>query len=428
MLPPELAPLLAAVSQDLDSDAPRLAVADALEARGEAARAELIRKQCALAQMAPGSPQRVAAWPEIKALLDAHAAEWLAPLGAVARARSFWRGFLNAVEGSATSLLAHGDALALEPAIEHVHLGGDEYEAELTPEVLARFGELAFLRRLRSVELDDGFPVGLAAQLLALPALAGLRAFTVRDGSGFPTGAAALAAAVPSALRTLSLVGFMGTDFGDDAARALADSPTMAKLEHLRLWNCNLREDGARAVGASPHLAQLRSLWLGLGQYTLNKVGPAGCRALAALERLETLDLDFNDITDEGWLAFVERGRIARLRELRLQACKLTDASIAPMLAQPAPALVTLDLSHNALGTDTCRALAAASLPALRTLWLYANPLGRAGLVELLRAPWLGQLEELNLDSTNLTAEDVLTLARAPATATIARISCELPS
>lgn len=426
MVDDELRALAAEVARAPEEDGPRLAFAKALEVRGEVARATLIRKQCEFAEMPATAPGRAAAWSEIRELLQAHGAQWLGALKGVARLDAFWRGFLQAISGTLEELLVSAEALAGEPAISHLQITGDEYEAEWSPEGLARFGELAFLRRLRSIELDDGFPVAVAAQLLKLPGLSAVRSFTVRDGAGYPAHAAALAAAIPPSLRELSLVGFMGTDFGDDAAMAFAASPALARLERLRLWNCNLRADGAAALASSPHLAQLRALWLGLGQYTRNRIGAAGCRALVALRELEVLDLDFNEVTDDGWLPFVDSGGASRLRELRLQACSLTDAGVVPMLARGAPELVTLDLSHNQLGVQTCRALAAASLPSLRRLWLYANPIGPQGLAELLAAPWLGQLEELNLESTGLDGDAVLHLARAPASAGIQQVACEV--
>ena len=61
------------------ADAPRLAYAAALAARGDPHGA-LIRAQCALEAQAPGAPQRAALEQEAAALIAAHEAAWLGPL------------------------------------------------------------------------------------------------------------------------------------------------------------------------------------------------------------------------------------------------------------------------------------------------------------------------------------------------------------
>jgi hypothetical protein len=231
-------------------------------------------------------------------------------------------------------------------------------------------------------------------------------------------------------VRTLSLIGFINTDFDDGCAATLAACEGLSGLEDLRLWNCNLGPAGARALAASPHLRGLRALWLGLGQYTLNKIGPEGCAALAspgALPSLDTLDLDFNSVGDAGWRPWVDGGRLARFVALRLQRCGLTDAGVAGMFAPGRlDALRTLDLSHNALGADTARAIAAAPPPALASLWLYGNPIGDEGVAAIAAAPWGGAMTELNLQMVGMTAAGAEALLAAPSLQGLRRVACDL--
>lgn len=185
------------------------------------------------------------------------------------------------------------------------------------------------------------------------------------------------------------------------------------------------------ALARSPYLRSLRSLDLGLGQYSLNQIGPSGCKALAeaeALPQLRELELDFNEVTDEGWLAMVESGKLGRFTALRLQKCSLGDASLMPMFsgAPRLDELVTLDLSHNAMGPAGASALAALAPRSLRSLWLYGNPIGDAGVAALAKAPWLGQLRELNLDLVGMTDAGARALIESPHLDGIEQIVCEL--
>jgi hypothetical protein len=89
---------------------------------------------------------------------------------------------------------------------------------------------------------------------------------------------------------------------------------------------------------------------------------------------------------------------------------------LAPLRA--APLLQKLSLGRRALTAAAGRALAAAALPALRELKLHSV---RPGLVEALAAaPWLGQLESLDISggyerpARTLAAADGRALAAAP--------------
>lgn len=424
----EHAELYAAVMARPDDDAPRLALAEAFEQQGDAARADFIRRQCAYAKLAEGG-ERAAAWAPIGALLKEHGARWLGSLSSVATARGFWRGFLDHADADSAALVARADELARVAPLSVLTVEAPD-EEDAGDGLAAGFLELALLERVRTLHLGEGMSAAALAKALAAPRLAGLESASLFDGGGFPEAIEALARGIPASLRRLSLVGFMTTDFDDRCAEVLSSSPSVAALEHLRLWNCNLREGGARALARSPHLQALRSLELGLGQYTLNKIGEAGCRALAgegSLPRLASLDLDFNDVGDAGWLAMVQSGRLARFTSLRLQRCLLSDVSAVPMFeAGRLDELVTLDLSHNQLGPAAARALAASAPRQLRSLWLYGNPIGDEGVAAIAQAPWISQLKELSLDLVGMTERGVEALVTSPHLGSIPRVICEL--
>ncbi len=339
----------------------------------------------------------------------------------MADARCFWRGFVTTCNASPAGVVAHAAQLAREAPLRAIDLEGPD-----GAETFEAFTALPFLDALRRLDFQEAWTASQAARVLASPRLQGLEAVSLRDAEGFPEGTSALLSALPPAVRSLSLIGFINTDFDD----ALASSAGCARLEDLRLWNCRLGPDGARALASSPHLRGLRALWLGLGQYTRNKIGPDGCAALAApdaLPALDTLDLDFNAVGDAGWRAWVDGGRLGRFVALRLQSCGLTDAGVAGMFAPGClPGLRTLDLSHNALTAETARAVASSPPPALTSLWLSANPLGDDGVAALAAAPWGPALTELNLQMVGMTAAGAEALINAPTLSGLRRVACDL--
>jgi uncharacterized protein (TIGR02996 family) len=204
-------PLLAAVFADPDDDLPRLVYADWLEDHGDAARAEFVRVQIALAgggrpptvptgvgerepdrgADAPRSPERLALQVRERRLLAEHGAAWLAPL----RARGgplfnkgthgvFRRGFLDVVWMPAAVFAAKAEKLfALAPVRE--------------------------LRVTRAT-------AGELAALLGHPAVGRLAALDLSDRG-----------------------------YGSSVGRLLAGSPAAARLRTLRLRNCDLRDEDA---------------------------------------------------------------------------------------------------------------------------------------------------------------------------------------
>src|SRR5262245_15402557 len=71
---------LAAIAAAPEADDPRLRYADWLDERGDEARAEFIRVQCALARLKPAVPQYAALRQRERELLDEHWRTWLTPI------------------------------------------------------------------------------------------------------------------------------------------------------------------------------------------------------------------------------------------------------------------------------------------------------------------------------------------------------------
>lgn len=408
-----------AIADDPGSDAARLAFADACE-REDPARAEFIRLQCALAGL-PAGPRRDAGYERLNELFKAHARRWLGPLATIVGA-SFSRGFPDGAGGTAADLLVHADALLTVAPTLRLRLE----DLTVNDPALARLLDHPLMERVEQIDVsesDDDLDERGVRLLLTASRLRRLRAFSLFDADCNPQTVRAVAEHLPTTVTSLSFVGFMSTTVNDDAIAVLAGSPRLAQLAHLTLYNCNLRGAGASHLATSPYLTGLKTLRLGLGQYTLNQIGADGAAALAEATfapGLAHLDLDFNDIGDAGLRALTD-GRLAAIRILRLQRNLLSDGPVTELLRSPlAQRLEVLDLWHNDLGTPTGRTLAETTPENLRTLWIN---LDREGTLALLRAPWLGQLDELNVTGNGLRDADVEAWLGCPALRSIGRVA-----
>ena len=124
---------------------------------------------------------------------------------------------------------------------------------------------------------------------------------------------------------------------------------------------------------------------------------------MASLEHLKALDLAECEITDDG-LANLKY--LPHLEVLRLAGTHITDAGLAHLKALPN--LRRLDLSNTRISGGGLAALR--ELPALRALALRNCSLGG----EAAQLAKLSELEELELDATELTRPECMGLADLP--------------
>src|SRR5262249_49796589 len=100
---------LAEMAERPEDDGLRLVFADWLDDHGDPAPAEFIRLQCGPDRTAPAAISRA------DELLQAHRAEWEAPLRAIGAEAHFWRGFPYFLKVSLQRLAENPDVLALAP-------------------------------------------------------------------------------------------------------------------------------------------------------------------------------------------------------------------------------------------------------------------------------------------------------------------------
>ncbi len=430
--------LLAAIRDDPLDDVPRLACADWLEEQGgpgEAARAELIRVQLALAGAAEDDPARPELLLRERELLDAHQLRWNEPLADVAAALTFVRGFPEQATLTAEDFLIQGERLFELAPITHLEL------VEASP-VIDQVARSPLLGRLHTLALrgERGLKARGLRALLESPHLARLRKLELAGHGLEREGARLLAEARRlGGLREL-LLGY--NRLGDEGVERLLQAPWLGRLTRLDLCANNLSAAAVEHLTAGD-LPALRHLDLGY-----NNVGNAGADLLAwssllsglevlrlgrnAIERegvaalarspysggLRHLDLGLNYVGRAGMRALAWSPHLARLRilDLRLDIRKIDDGGCGYLADSPyLTHLTRLDLSSNGIGPEGVAALAgSANLRHLRLLDLYHNRIGTEWARALQRSPYLGRLTHLNLNGAGLGAEGVEALADSP--------------
>lgn len=209
------------------------------------------------------------------------------------------------------------------------------------------------------------------------------------------------------ALRSLRALVIKNNPLGDHGVVELTHHDPAPPWAHLDLSRAGLTDHGLRRLAASGLLSGLRSL--GLAD---NRVGAPGAIALARspfLGQLEALELSRNPLRSAGLRALWESPRLHRLRRLRLVAVE-AEAGTAGWLADsaPPPALRHLDLSENPEGLGDLRAWSSAPwLGQLDALELNHNPQAPQSFQALLRNPGWRKLRRLALAGAGILAQDL---------------------
>jgi len=402
--------LMRAVVEQLDDDAPRLVLADALQAAGDP-RGELIAVQCELARLGAernrlarglkspgsprvpgwladafgsGSPERVAELRTIeKQLLVDHRETWLAGLPGGCR---FERGFVEHVDGAAI----RDPAMLFDrvPTLASLEIDVATTATELIAE--PRMRRLRQLRLSLSGPAPDRFGLG---QLLG--EMAGLRELAAHDRDSdlqwcFPDAVLARIEAIELTdpprgltrqlceraprLRHLALRGRHGDDLGSTAAR----------LEILEL-----EQTSTDLAALAPSLQALRALRLTM---TSGRRLAGVARALGdGLPALRVLDVSHTRFGPSMPELFVGLG-LGSLAYLRLRECALDDGMLAPLLMSPLLGrLHHLDVRNNRITDRSLAGLGAAHR--LRVLELHGTAVTRSGAARL-----AAQLPEVRID------------------------------
>jgi len=211
-------------------------------------------------------------------------------------------------------------------------------------------------------------------------------------------------------------------DVNRETVSLLTAAPFFQQLETLDLSFNELEDEGGRALAEALVSGCLKQLYLAYAR--LNSVDAPGvgvefARALARSAggaNLETLDLAFSDVEASGLLEIAASPHLKNLRKLDLYMNRVGDEALeAFAMSENFAHLEALLLRYNLL-TDRA-AVAIANSPfssKLRMLYLQGNRIGDEGARALARSPHLNQLECLFLGDNHLSDEGSAALERPP--------------
>lgn len=466
---------LADILERPDDDTPRLIYADWLDDHGDAERAAFIRWQIEAAQLPEGDPRACDLASRAEGILAAHEQEWVGEWGERLVDWTFRRGFLSDVTllpavftESAQDLFArfplrrfrfvaangqeiHTDAI--QPLVASPHFGRVESldaSGVNTRTWIEQLTAATHVSALRELDLRDELGVLYAAhgeELAQFCAAGHLQSLTTLDLSCEPNAdnqfdrpiAASFANA--SFARNLRELTLDGANVTDDGLLRLAQDPTFARLERLRLadarnlspqlatllldssqltdltelcigWECSLT-----ALAAAPRLRQLRQLDLWLGNNLV--LSPQQWSAFAhALDggNLTHLRLAYAILGEESVAVLLSVPGLRNLRELAIWGGDGVGDRVLEFVSANPLGLTSLELTRTGVSASGVRALAAsprlAELASLRLWWDEVWPPAQR---ELLDSAFLSpRLSRLDLAGWHLRDDGLELLARNP--------------
>jgi len=371
MMPADARPFLAAIADVPDDDLPRLALADFLDERGEAERAEFIRLQLALHPLPEA--QKPAEWlRREKQLLARYRTAWMIP--GLRGHQIFRRGFVECLWTTAERLLAMPGHLGAYAPVRELRIVN----------AASAIGPLATLPDLDRIEILDlrNSSLGAAGRMRSffrtakLGRLRSLRLYmNILDSDDL------LELADSPVAPQLKELDVSGNPFGVPGIEALAAEKSFAGLETLiarademPFYDCITPRAG-EVLAASKTLVNLRRL--DLGDHYLEDDGTASIAGAANAAKLEFLGLAYNDVAEAGIASIVESPRLGRLAHLELRGNKANAVTIDRLLAWPRlPAMATIDLRETDLDAGSLHRMMASPHAAK---FLFDTPeLGRA--------------------------------------------------
>lgn len=172
----------------------------------------------------------------------------------------------------------------------------------------------------------------------------------------------------------------------------------------------NLCDEGCAGFTGVTHLKQLRKLAL-----EENRISDNGWGMIVTqdLSQLESIDLGWNLISDQGCASLASTKTLANLEYIELRNNYIGDRGcFAIAQSEYLTKVRYLGLCGNELGDEGCAALAQTKhLQTLKHLDLDANHIGTQGCIAIANSPYLTGLDSLVLDGDELDAEAALVLA-----------------
>jgi uncharacterized protein (TIGR02996 family) len=227
-----------------------------------------------------------------------------------------------------------------------------------------------------------------------------LRSFKCHSAQLSPTAIRSLANARNLSLTELDLS--RNPTISAEGMEVLATAPALTSLRHLKLFGCCTEggDEACRAIVDSPHLVSLQTLDLGQ-----NVVGDTTAKAFAKVPRPELTVLELIDsaITHDGLAALACSGTLSGLRKLNLHSPAIGATGLRILAeSEGLPALEYLNISGFGL---TCFSG-------------YGRRAARGHLeafAEFIRSPLVAGLKGLEIDGYNVARAGAILIAESEA-------------
>ncbi|KAG2372735.1 hypothetical protein C9374_013187 [Naegleria lovaniensis] len=240
------------------------------------------------------------------------------------------------------------------------------------------------------------------------------------------------------------------TKFGDDLIRALCDSEYIKKLDSIILQSCNLSkngiimlsncasmnnltelevlytfgEEGLAAIANSTVLRNLRVLNLSakiFQHWNANacRIGKTGAKLLSKssyLTNITKLDLENNNIEDEGVLSICESEFSRNITHLNLASNGITENGISFLtkLTSKMVHLITLHLDLNYITLHGAKMIASSRvMQHLKAISFLKCYIGDEGIVDICNSEFLKNLTSLIVDSDTISEKGARMLSMA---------------
>jgi Ran GTPase-activating protein (RanGAP) involved in mRNA processing and transport len=255
------------------------------------------------------------------------------------------------------------------------------------------------VENLRSLFLD-GNKIGFSGFCSLLESrnlrnLRHLRLYNNNIGSGTPT------TLEYKGIQSLESLSLQNNEINKHAVEVLVRGQNWERLEQLELSENRIVVRDARVLFEEGRFPVLRKLSLARNQIRNSAISLL--LNAEGLPQLRELDLSYNQLDARMVPVLADSPFLSRLTSLSLAGCKLGKEGIQEFLTSPyLTRLERLDLSNCQMGFHGCRRFQKANLPNLKHLILQDNGLGDGSLRALLKTPWIGQLETLDLRNNRI--------------------------
>lgn len=210
-----------------------------------------------------------------------------------------------------------------------------------------------------------------------------------------------------SNVRGFGLDGLLNTIEGYET---FFSSPHLRQVEYLRLYNNGLNDNTVDSIinCEACNRLEVMSAWS-------NRVTDLGVGKICNAPFAETLYLlnlgGSRDITDDGVRRIARNSRFKNLRRLYLWETQITDEGFTELLTSKHFKLETLYLRSCNLGIGVAKALSSPQASDLRVIDLWADisrtdakaNFGDNGIFELVKSPYLKNLESITLSNRGIT-------------------------